>query len=295
MSKTKILLTGGNGFIGKNILQILGSKYDMMAPSSSELNLLNKDDVGLFLKENMPDVILHAAAEGGSRKIKTQSGVLNKNLQMFYNLCAYQEFFGKMITFGSGAEYDKRSDISSVNESDFGQHIPVDEYGLAKFTMSKLIENVENITHLRFFAVFGPHEDYSARFISNIICKTLLGVPVTVKQNAVFDYLYVKDLVKILDYFILHKAEHVFYNIGSGKPITLISLAEKIVSLINKKSPIIVENIGFNNEYTCNIDRLKAEIKHLEFTGTDHSLKEMIAYYQSISPKLDKSLLIVNI
>ena len=39
MSRKKILLTGGNGFIGKNILEILSTKYEIIAPKREELEL----------------------------------------------------------------------------------------------------------------------------------------------------------------------------------------------------------------------------------------------------------------
>ena len=52
---------------------------------------------------------------------------------------------------------------------------------------------------LRLFGVFGRHEDYAIRFISNAICKTLFDLPITLRQNRTFSYLYVDDLGPIVE------------------------------------------------------------------------------------------------
>ena len=60
----KILLTGGSGFIGKNILEsFLVEKYELIAPSSHELDLLDTDCVNKFFKGKEFDIILHAGTK----------------------------------------------------------------------------------------------------------------------------------------------------------------------------------------------------------------------------------------
>ncbi len=55
---------------------------------------------------------------------------------------------------------------------------------------------------LRLFGVFGPHEDYAIRFISNAICKALFGLPITLRQNRTFSYLFIDDLGPIVERFL---------------------------------------------------------------------------------------------
>jgi dTDP-4-dehydrorhamnose reductase len=52
----KILLTGANGMVGRNILEhINASKYNFLTPRSLELNLLNADNVLKYFETNQPD------------------------------------------------------------------------------------------------------------------------------------------------------------------------------------------------------------------------------------------------
>jgi hypothetical protein len=59
------------------------------------------------------------------------------------------------------------------------------------------------------------------RFISNACCRALKGLPIVLRQDIVFDYLYVKDLVKITMWFIENSARHRAYNVCSGRPVAL--------------------------------------------------------------------------
>lgn len=294
MSDIKIFLTGGSGFIGKNILEILENKYKILAPSHNELDLENKEAVKEYLKRHAPNVILHAATSGGNRGMKDQSGVLQRNLTMFYNLCAGKVFFDRLIVFGSGAEYDKRREIHLVKE-EFGDRVPFDEYGLSKFTISKLAENLDFVTHLRLFGVFGKYEDYSTRFISNAIGKKIFNLPITINKNVFFDYLYIKDMVKILEFFIEKQPKEKCYNVGTGKPIDLLSLAHIVNGLIGEKKEIEVLSEGLNNEYSCDTSRLKEFIGDYNFATYEEAIEEMFKYYESIKGGIDKNIFLKEI
>ena len=72
------------------------------------------------------------------------------------------------------------------------------------------------------------------RFISNIICKAIFDLPLTIKQNRKFDYIYVEDLMPILDYFIDKTAQYKEYNITPDESTELYSLAEKVRMISGK-------------------------------------------------------------
>lgn len=197
----------------------------------------------------------------------------------------------KMIFFGSGAEYDKRFPILKVKESEFGQKIPVDDYGLYKFICSQFISDKEKFINLRLFGVFGKYEDYEIRFISQSICRNLSGIPITIKKNVYFDYLYVNDLVRIVDHFLTHKNKFSTYNTGRGEKIDLLTIA-KIINKVSKNPvPIIIKNKGFQNEYTCNITRLKKEISGLQFSQLEDSIRELYKWYSKNWHVVNKKLL----
>ena len=70
--------------------------------------------------------------------------MLEYNLRMFLNFEKNSHLFGKMYYAGSGAEYDKRYNICSVKEEQEGSTIPIDQYGLMRYTIDK-ISDILNI------------------------------------------------------------------------------------------------------------------------------------------------------
>jgi GDP-L-fucose synthase len=285
----KIFIAGGTGFIGKNIIEQLGGVYTFFSPSHSVLDLLDKQAVLSFLEKTRPDIVIFSANVGGKRNQSDQN-FLQDNLRMFFNVVSGKKYFGRMIVLGSGAEYDKRRPIVKIKEDSFGECIPADAYGFGKYIMSEFSGQVDYITHLRLFGIYGKNEDYQVRFISNTICKKLFGLPITMHKNVFFDYIYIKDLVNILKYFIENKPKEKYYNIGMGEPVDLLSLARIINDLEEGKQEIKIKVEGLNNEYSCNTDRLKECIGDYKFTSHKEAIKEMFEYYKSIKEKLDKKV-----
>lgn len=281
--KKRIFLTGGTGFIGRNILERLSGKYHFIAPPHQELNLEDFERVELTLRKLRPDVVIHAANVGGNRKMKSTPSIAVSNLKMFFNLVRCSKNFKKMIHLGSGVEFGKEKPLVGVKEIDFDKKVPLDLFGFFKYVCAKYIEQSEKIINLRLFGIWGKYEDYEIRFISNAICKSILGMPITINQNVFFDYLHIDDFIEILDYFINHGVTHKTYNVGRGEKIDLLTIAKKINKLAPTKSKIIVRHKGLGNEYTCNDERLLKELGGFKFTSFDNSLEKLYQWYLSIS------------
>jgi nucleoside-diphosphate-sugar epimerase len=289
-NKTRVLITGSTGFAGKYLKEYLKNNYFLFTPSHKELDLLDEDSVDRYFKKNKIDVVIHTAVIGGSRKEEAVKSEVSLNLRMFFNILKNKNKFKKMIHCGSGAEYDKRFPIVKVKEEDFGKYIPNDEYGFEKYVCSKYIENTEKIICLRIFALFGPGEDYRYRFISNAICRNIFNMPITMRQNVYFDYIYIKDFLRIVEYFIAHNPKQKFYNIGTGKRIDLKTITDKINSIADCRSKVIIAKKGLNKEYTCNNKRLVSEIKGFKFTPFDTCLKELYTWYKENIQNIDKRI-----
>lgn len=290
----KILLAGGSGFIGKNIHEQLGKKYTFFSPSHQQLDFLDADSVENFLRKNTVDLVIYAVNIGGIRKMKSFPNVLYTNLRCFFNVVRCRRYFKKMIFFGSGAEYDKRYPIAKLDENDFGKRVPVDDYGFYKYVCSEYIKNDDDIINLRLFGVYGKYEDYTLRFISNAICRNLFDLPITISQNAYFDYIYVDDLIRIVDHFIVNRSRHNVYNIGRGRRIDLLTIAKTINKVVLKPSQIIIHKQGLQNEYTCDNSRLMREIKDLNFTDFKTSVAKLYFWYKSLKPRFNKNSLMVD-
>ena len=276
-----ILIAGANGFIGKNLTEYLkfNSDYYLYTPISSQLNLINENDVSYYIKNNKIDIIVYAANKGGGRDENCHiSNVLDINLRMSFNILRQSDKVAKIIYLGSGAEYGKHKSIVNAKESD-SKTPPLDEYGLYKFICGKYAENSKNVYHLRIFGVYGKHERYRAGFVSNAIVKNLIGMPIEIIQDVYFDYIYIKDLVKIISYFIEHEGKYKIYNATSGEKINIASLAKIINDVSTYKSEILIKNPGLNFEYTSDNERIRKEIKDIYLTTHSSAISELYKYY----------------
>lgn len=285
----RILLLGKSGFIGKNLYEYLtGSdgEYVIDAPGRAELNILDEDSVKEYLSVNSYDVVIHAAICNPVRESVIITNELEQDLRGFYNFAKYHYLYGKMLYFGSGAEYDKSRNISCVTEMDVNHSIPKTNYGLAKYIIGKSIECSDNIYNLRVFGLFGKYENWRTTFISGACCKALKGFPITIRQNVYFDYMYIDDFCKIVEWFIKNEAKHHTYNMSSGKRIDLVSIARIINSLVGNAVPIYVCKDGLGNEYTASNARLRKEYVTVS-QEMKYSIAALLEYYQGILDKID--------
>lgn len=196
----KILITGSNGFIARNLKKYLSKiGYDVDVLSRQDLDLLNKDKVISFLSERYYDIIIHTAIEGGRRTKPDTEEMFYKNILMVYNLLSCKKNFGRIITFGSGAELDRTLDINE--ETIFEERYPTDYYGMSKNVIAKLCLVESQLYNFRIFNCFGPDEA-DGRLIRGNIEKKLRGEPMTMFSNRLMDFFYIDDLAKMILYFI---------------------------------------------------------------------------------------------
>jgi UDP-glucose 4-epimerase len=291
----KVLLTGGNGFIGKNIQEsFLAKKYEIVAPRSFELDLTDTNCVDDYFLDKEFDVVLHAGAKPGHRNAPDLNNLCQSNVKMFENLVRNKDKFGKFINFGSGAIYDLSQNITDAKEDDIFKKIGKDEHGLCKYIVQKQIMNFDNFVDLNIFGIFGKHEDWEIRFISNAICKTLFDLPITLRQNRRFSYLWIEDLMPVLEFFIENESKYKSYNIVPDEKTTLLNVAKIVKAVSGKNIEIQVANDGFGLDYTGNNSRLKAEFCNIKFTKPEQSVFALYNYYKANLGLIDKKLLLTD-
>jgi len=286
--RLKILLTGGSGFIGRNILEYLDQKYNVLAPTHDELDILNHFLVDDFIKNNKIDIIIHPAVGKGNT-------VFEDTLRIFANIVRNSDMVEKIIIFGSGAEYNKKRNLIKVKEDEIGKYIPEDNYGLAKYFSNEVIRGIKNVVNLRLFGVFGKYEGYRFKFISNSIVKALSGLDIRIAQDVIFDYLYINDLVHILRHFIENDFEYSDYNITPTESVSLIEITEIIREITNNRSEVVIMNEGMNYQYTASNRRLMEFVGNFTFTPYKESISQLINYYDQDIEKLDKNLIVEDI
>lgn len=277
----RLLITGANGFIGKNLVEYFSGKYQVLCPNRKELNLLDEKSVKEYLDSQHVNIVIHSAIQGTLGMPKEYENlVLENNLRMFFNLERCQDCFEKMYYFGSGAEYGKDAYLPLMNEDYFDHNVPVDYYGFSKYIMSKITKQSKKIFDLRLFGVFGPYENYNYRFISNIICKAIEGKEISIRQNIFFDYLYIKDLCRIMEWFIENTPLQKHYNICTGEKIDIASIAHIVKNKVGNDIKIRIEQEGLRKEYTGDNSRLLAEMGQVQFTPIENAIEELIQYYK---------------
>lgn len=289
----KILLTGSGGFIGKNLKEYLQKKdYELLAPSHVELDLMDEAAVSDYLCANRRiDIVIHSA----NINMQAAAGydILNSSLRMFYNLEKNKEFFDRMYYLSSAAEYDRNKLEAMVREDFFGTIIPTDSYGFTKYIMHKESEKNNNIFGLSLFGVYGKYEEWQRRFISNNIVRSLKGLPMTLSQNAMFDYLYVDDLCRIVEWFIEHEPKQKHYNVCTGQPIDLLSLAKMINEVSGYGREIKIAKDGWQPEYSGDNSRLLAEMGNFQFTDKKASIEKLWNYYADHIDEFDERQLLL--
>ena len=180
----KILITGGTGFIAKNIGEYLGSEFDVDCFGRSKLDLLDipKDSLIKY------DAVVHCAIQGGTYR-ETNTTTFYNNLLMVENLINSINEDTILINIGSGAEFVR-----------VGTGVPTDYYGLSKRIISKIISSREKSYNLRIFGCFGYGENEN-RFLNKCINSNQL----TINKNVLFDYFYVDDLSRVIKFFLLNQ------------------------------------------------------------------------------------------
>jgi UDP-glucose 4-epimerase len=282
----KVLLTGGSGFIGRNLAEYLGGRYSLVAPASNELNLLDDTCVRDYLRSGHFDVIVHTATTRSNRRMGAAPDLLDRNCRMFFNLARNRSFFGKMLHFGSGAEY-RRADLPArVSESYFDTHVPTDPYGFSKYICAKYAETTDNIHILRLFGVFGKYEAWDVRFISNACARVASGLPIVIRQNVSFDYLYVSELAELLAWFIEHEPRQKAYNVCRGETYTLLELAEMVAAASGRNPNIIVRNPTMGPEYSADNTRMLHEIGGFRFREMGDCVGELYEWYEAHADRI---------
>ena len=192
----KILLTGGTGMCGRNILEhSSAANFQILSPKSNELNLLDIAQIKVYLSENKPDLIIHTAGlvAGIQFNIKNPTRALIDNSYIGLNLISAASEIGipRLINLGSSCMYP-RFGKNPLAESQIlqGELEPTNEgYALAKILSTRLCEyiNREN-THLSYKTLipcnlFGRYDTFSLEF-SHMIPAAIEKVHSALSSNS---------------------------------------------------------------------------------------------------------------
>lgn len=284
-----ILITGGNGFVGRNLVELFSAEnYPVFHPNHGELDLADARAVERFFKEHNVETIVHCATvsrNGTSYPPDT----CEKNLRMFFNLRKYKSPAAKLINLGSGSEYSRAHWRKKMPEEYFGNYIPEDGHSFAKYIISNNIQNEadDNVLCLRIFGMYGKHENYRYKFISNAIVKNILNMPIVINQNVVYDYMYITDFFRIVKHFVEKPFRHRIVNVTTTESIDLLTIARLINDVSVYKSEIRVLHEGVGVEYSGDNSKLLSELGDFQFMSPSEAIADLYQYYLAGKDYLD--------
>ncbi|QDD66438.1 GDP-L-fucose synthase [Herbaspirillum seropedicae] len=174
MAKARILLTGGRGMVGRNILEHpLADQWDFIAPGSHELDLTDFAATQRFMKEVKPDVVIHSAGRVGGIQANMAHPVdfLVTNVDLGRNvvLAAREAGVSKLLNLASSCMYPRNA-VNPLHEDLIlkGELEPTNEgYALAKIFATRLCQYVSrenpNLQYKTLIPcnLYGRHDKFS--------------------------------------------------------------------------------------------------------------------------------------
>ena len=286
-----VLITGAGptGVTGRAIKESLLDSYNILLPSSKELDLTDDAAVSNYFDAHTIDFVVHCATcrNNISQTVHMVDEELESNLRMYFALAAQSEKFKKMVYFGSGAEYDKSRPIVNINEEQFGERIPPNRYGLGKYIMNQHCRNSKNIYNLRMFGTLNKYERYTKNVVCNLCAKAVMGLPLMLRRDCLFSWVDIRDVAKAIDYLFCNPVSRHDYNVALSQKYSLSEIASIINEVANLNTTTIAfERTGMNYDYTCETKCFQHDIP-ISMTNIRSSILDVFQYLFSIKDSID--------
>ncbi|WP_415313792.1 glycosyltransferase [Candidatus Pelagibacter sp. Uisw_106] len=306
MDKINILVLGGNGFIGKNILKKLLEKKSFFNLSATiyskeksfpNVNYYEINNVKDFenkknkIYKQYYDYIINAHGYVSTNDFEVDAkDVFNQHVSSLIYLLSNIKKDKKtttLINLGTSHEYTPSSNLLAEDETN-----PVSFYGYCKNFFSNLhqIINVKSglrIIHIRLFQIYGENQR-TPRIIPYIFNTLVKNKSVRlISPSAERDFLHIEDFVNFIEKLIFFKGKLRFTNInvGSGKKLKIEDLYQKINSLLNlKKNYKKLSNKKYLS-LNPSLTRLNQSIKWKPSIIIDEGLLRFILYERARKDK----------
>ena len=307
-SGKKVLVTGGNGFLGSHVVNELKNLNvkDIFTPASKDYDLRNRTDCKKVLKDI--DVVFHlASTSGGIMFLKERPAeAFYDNIMMGVNLIheAKEAGIEKLIITGAVSSYPKLAPIP-FNEKNIWDGYPDETnapYGIAKRTLlvqSQAYRQQFDFNSIILFLtnLYGPKDHFdpaSATVIPALINKISSAKKQNKKSISIWgdgtptrDFLYVQDAVRGLMLAAEKYDEGLPINLGSDQETTINELVNLISKITGFKGQIKWDKSKPNGQPRRKVSNKLAEEK-LGFkseTTLEEGLQKTIEWFQKHIPK----------
>jgi len=259
----RILLTGGNGMVGKNLLEhSKAENYEILAPSSTELDLRDFVKVTKYIKENKPDIIIHAAGLVGGIQANMSRPVdfLVHNLDMGRNIIMAAKDNGVkyLLNMASSCMYPREAQNPLQEELILkGELEPTNEgYAIAKVVATRLCEYiVKENSEFQYKTVipcnlYGKYDKFSpdhSHMVPAVIKKIYEAQLNNTSEIDIWgdglarrEFMYTGDLADFVFYALEHFGKMPQnINVGLGFDFTINEYYETIAEVIGYKGKFV--------------------------------------------------------
>jgi nucleoside-diphosphate-sugar epimerase len=294
--KKEILLVGGSGFLGLNLIKSLENdeNYRITSVSRTRPKNLKKNKNFNFIKADFSNFnqIKKSLKKknfnfiinfGGNINHDNKSQIEKSHFRLCSNLVRFfrKKKINLFIQAGSSMEYGSTQSPNYENL----KCKPKSYYGISKLKSTQLLKDSGlNYIVLRLYQIYGPHQKINRLIpiaINQLLRNKALNVSSGVQSR---DFLYIDDFIKLIKKILLSKTPlKGIYNVGSGKPFTVKQVLEKIKKLIKSG------NINFNvvkmkksetKKSYPNVKKIEKIFKWKSKIKLDAGLKKTIKFYE---------------
>ena len=309
--KTKVLVTGGAGFLGSHLCErLLNNNYDVLCIDNYSTGA--KDNIAELLNNpffeatrhevTMPfytevDQIYNLACPASPIHYQKDPSQTTKTcVHGAINMLGLAKRTNARILQASTSEVYGDPDVHPQTEDYWGRVNPIGIrscYDEGKRCAETLFFDYHRQYNLeikvaRIFNTYGPKMNpFDGRVVSNFIVQALTGEDITIygKGEQTRSFCYVDDLIEGITKLMNSSSDiNGPINLGNNSEFTMIELAEKVLNLTNSKSKLIFKPLPLDDPRQRQPDLTKAK-KELDWepsVSLDDGLKETINYFKKI-------------